>query len=46
MTLGLSCGINVKVVFGLGFLYNLLVLCIYFIYLVRKKTHLVDADEF
>lgn len=37
MTLDLSCRINVKVVFGLGFLYNLLILCVYFLYLVRKK---------
>lgn len=46
MTLGLSCSINVKVVFSLGFFYDLLVLCIYFIYLVRKRIDLIDTNEF
>ncbi|MBA0884350.1 hypothetical protein [Flavobacterium undicola] len=46
MTLDLSCSINVKVVFSLGFPYDLLVLSIYFIYLVRKRTDLIDTNEF
>lgn len=38
MTLGLSCRINVKVVFILDFLYDWLVLGIYFLYLIAINS--------